>query len=356
MAEDSSSKRMPAADASLEAQRIALAPIVFQAARLLRDLGILQALRSQPGGMTLDELDGVVETSRYGVLILLEAGLAAGLVRVDGTRYFLMPPGVFILRDELTRINMDFVHDCCFQASHFLEDAIREGKPVGLNEVFGDWETIYPALCDLPEPARTSWFNFDHYYSDAAFPDALPIVFERKHRTLLDVGGNTGRWAFRCVDYSPEVSVTVLDLPRFVGIVEAAAEERGLRGRISTHPTNVLDSSGSWPEGFDAIWMSQFLVCFAEEEVTRLLQSAADVMSDKTTLYVLDNFWDRQASLAGAYCLQTFSMYFAFLANGYSRMYKASDIIEMAGVAGLEVERVVDDLGVCSSLLICRRR
>jgi hypothetical protein len=36
-------------------------------------------------------------------------------------------------------------------------------------------------------------------------------------------------------------------------------------------------------------------------------------------------------------------------------MYKASDIIRMLGAAGLEVERESAILGVCSSLLTCRK-
>jgi hypothetical protein len=79
-------------------------------------------------------------------------------------------------------------------------------------------------------------------------------------------------------------------------------------------------------------------------------------MNPKTTLYILDSFWDRQASEIGTYCLQTLSLYFTCLVNGCSRMYKASDIMQMVDAAGLKVERVIDNLGICSSLLICRTR
>ena len=48
--------------------------------------------------------------------------------------------------------------------------------------------------------------------------------------------------------------------------------------------------------------------------------------------------------------------YFTCLANGCSRMYKASDIAAMVEGAGMQVERVTGTLGICSSLMICRRR
>ncbi len=345
-----------ALEARFNAQQIALAPLVFQAARLLRDLGILKVLETTRTGLTLEEITEKVEASRYGVIVLLEAGLAAGVVRSEDNRYFLTMTGVYILGDELTRNNMDVVHHCCFQAMYYLEDAIRECEPVGLKKVFGDWETIYAALPALPEDARTSWFKWDHYYSDAAFAQALPIVFERGHRKLLDVGGNTGRWAIQCVNHSENVSVTVLDLPGLVAVAEQNIEERGLQERITTHAIDLLDGSNAFPEGFDAIWMSQFLVCFSEEDALELLKRAAAAMSQNTTLYILDNFWDRQEFEIASYCLQAFSLYFTCVANGRSRIKKASEIITMVAMAGLKVERVIDNLGICSSLLICGRR
>jgi SAM-dependent methyltransferase len=342
-------------DARLDAQKIAFGPLLFQAARLLRDLGILKLLRVARPGLTLDEITEKVDTSRYGVLVLLEAGLAAGMVRCEGERYLLTSTGAMILSDELTRINMDFVQHCCFQAMYYLEDAIREGRPAGLQKVFGDWDTIYPALPTLPEPARSSWYRWDHHYSSSAFPDALPIVFERRPRKLLDIGGNTGKWATQCARHSPEVAVTILDLPAVVAVALKNVVDLGLEGRIAVQATDLLDHSQAFPEGYDAIWMSQFLVCFAESDVAKLLERAAAALGPEGRLYILDTFWDRQAFEAATFSLQAISLYFTVLANGNSRMYKAADISAMLGAAGLKLEKIVDRLGLCSSLLVCRR-
>jgi ubiquinone/menaquinone biosynthesis C-methylase UbiE len=343
-------------EARFEAQKIAFGPLIFQAARLLRDLGILGALRPASSGLRLDEIVERVDASRYGVLVLLEAGLGAGLVRADGDRYLLTTTGAVILRDDLTRINMDFVHHGCFQAMYYLEDSIRRGAPAGLQKIFGDFKTIYPALSSLPEPVRESWFRWDHYYSDAAFAQALPIVFERSPRTLLDVGGNTGKWAIHCAQHSAEVSVTILDLPGQVAAAARSIEQLGLRSRITTQAIDLLDHTRPFPAGFDAIWMSQFLVCFSEADVLKLLERAAAAMGPDSALYILDTFWDRQEHAAAAFSLQAISLYFTCLANGTSRMYKYSDIAAMIETAGLKVEQVSDSLGICSSLLVCRRR
>jgi ubiquinone/menaquinone biosynthesis C-methylase UbiE len=341
-------------EARYEAQKIAFGPLIFQAARLLRELGILQALRGSRSGLTLDEIVGQVEVSRYGVLVLLEAGLGAGLLRADAGRYLMTSTGAMILKDELTRINMDFVHHGCFQAMFYLEDAIRRGEPAGLQKVFGDFKTIYPALSTLPDTARESWFRWDHYYSDAAFSQALPIVFEHAPRKLLDVGGNTGKWAMRCAQHSPDVSITILDLPGQLAVAERNIEQAGLEARITTQAVDLLDHARPFPAGFDAIWMSQFLVCFSEADVLRLLQRAAAALGPHGALYILDTFWDRQEHEVAAFSLQASSLYFTCLANGNSRMYKYSDLAAMLAAAGLRVEKVSGTLGICSSLLTCR--
>ena len=336
------------------AQRIAFGPLVFQAARLLRDLGILEALQSAASGLTPEEVARRVDVAPYGVTVLLEAGLAAGLVRASDDRYGLTEVGRCLLTDELTRVNLDVVQHCLYQALYYLEDSIRHGKPVGLEKVFGHQGTIYPALASLPEPARGSWFRWDHYFSDRAFPDALRRVFARPPRRLLDVGGNTAEWAMRCVEHSADVQVTIMDLPQVLVLAERAIAAKGLGARIDTHAMDLLDHARPFPRGFDAIWMSQLLVCFAEDDALRILQRARAAMDPAATLYVLDTFWDRQRHETGTFSLQLISLYFACLANGRSRMYTSTDVVRLVEAAGFRVERIADRLGVCSSLVTCR--
>lgn len=346
---------MSLAEARFEAQKLVFGPLLFQATRVLRELGILRALRAARGSLSLEEITAKAEVSRYGALVLLEAGLAAGVVRREGERYVLTKVGACILTDEITGVNLDVVQHCCFQASFYLEDSIREAKPVGLHKVFGDWETIYPALTRLPPAARDSWFKWDHYFSDAAFPEALPLVFERRPGKLLDIGGNTGEFAIACAAYSPDVQVTILDHPGQLEVARCNSAARGFKDRINVQPIDLLDHGKPYPRGYDAIWMSQFLVCFSEEDVVQLLRRAAAAMGPESRLYILDTFWDRQEAPASAYALQAISLYFTFLANGVSRMYKAADIIAMLQAAGLEVERESGILGICSTLLVCQR-
>jgi len=64
-----------ALQAKYEAQKIAFGPIMFQAAKALRDLGILELIKSKRKvGITQEEIAKELNLSVYGVKVLLEAG------------------------------------------------------------------------------------------------------------------------------------------------------------------------------------------------------------------------------------------------------------------------------------------
>lgn len=346
-------------DAMLAAQRIAFAPVMFQVARVMRNRGVLRALqRAGKRGRTAAEVARETGISAYGAKTLLEASLSFGLVeRSDdgGERYTITRTGLVIENDRMTRVNMDFIHDVCYEGMRFLDEAIEGGEPAGL-KVFGEWPTIYEGLSALPPKVRESWFAFDHFYSDSAFPAALPIVFEQRPRTLLDIGGNTGRWAIQCCTHDPDVRVTILDLPGQLEDARENVERHGLLGRIMGTPIDILDHSQPFPTGHDALWMSQFLVCFSEPDIVQILRRACAAMRDDAVLWILDTFWDRQANEVAVHCLHGSSLYFTCMANGNSRMYSAADMRRCIDEAGLRVEAEFDHLGLAHTLLRCRRR
>jgi ubiquinone/menaquinone biosynthesis C-methylase UbiE len=344
----------PAIKAKFEAQKIAFAPVMFQAARVLRELGILKAL--QDGGKEgagPEEIAGSLGLSRYGVEVLLDAGLSMGICRMKEEKYILTKTGHFILNDPLTIANMDFVHHVCYQPFFSLEESIVSGKPEGLR-VFGPWETIYPAVPVLPEKARESWYRFDHYYSDIVFPEVMPLIFSGKPATILDVGGNVGKFALMCAAYDPEVVVTIVDLPETLALARENAEAAGMSGRIRVEAADMLDPASSLPGTFDVIWMSQFLDCFSETEILDILQRAVKAMHPDSFLYILELFWDRQKYEASAYSLNATSLYFTCIANGNSRMYHSEDFLRLVSASGLVVEEITDQLGVSHTLLKCR--
>ena len=128
-----------------------------------------------------------------------------------------------------------------------LIDSIKTGNPTGL-KVFGEWDTVYEALTQLPEQVQNSWFAFDHFYSDYTFSEVLPMLLSDHVHHVLDVGGNTGKFAIKCAEYKENVSVTILD---HQGQLEKAIKEieaHGFSNRISGQALNLLDHSIPFPK------------------------------------------------------------------------------------------------------------
>ena len=350
-AEDTSS----AVEAQAEAQRIAFAPVVFQVCRLLRKYGLLeQVYRSRSAGLTLDEICAKAPLPRYGVKVLMEAGLGIGLFCVNDGRYTLTKLGYFILRDPMTHTNMDVVHDVCYRGMFHLDEALEQGRPAGL-QTLGEWKTLYEGLASLPPQVRQSWLTWDHFYSDLAFPAALPLVFADRPRRILDVGGNTGRFALRCVAHDPEVRVTIADLPQQLDLAREAVRQTGLAQRIEFSAVDLLDDAQPLPPGHDVIWMSQLLDCFSPPQIVSILRRCADALGQGGSVKILELLWDRQPNPTAAFCLQQTSLYFAYIANGNSQMYHSADLLRCISESGLTVVEQRDQVGQYHTWIKCRR-
>lgn len=143
-----------ALEAKIYAQQIAFAPIVFQATKSLRNLGILSIIKSEGrDGISFEKIVKKSNLSIYGVRVLVEAGLGIKLITLNDDKYKLTLAGYYILTDEMTIANLDFVHDICYKGMFDLEKSIATGKPTGLKEL-GEWNTVYEGLSSLTEQQR----------------------------------------------------------------------------------------------------------------------------------------------------------------------------------------------------------
>ena len=352
-----------AVDAKVEAQKIAFSPLTFQAIRAALELGIVRTVSDAGSeGISVQEIAKKCEISEYGAGVLCEMALGMGVLRFssdsgeDAEKYVLGKTGFFLLEDELTRVNFNFVNDICYSGALQLLESVKNGKPEGLR-VFGEqWTTIYEALSTLPPREKKSWFEFDHFYSDIAFPDALPIVFSSAVNHLVDIGGNTAKWAIACCSYNPNVRVSIVDLPGQTAVAEENAKNAGFSARISTVSGNVLDAETRLPDNADAFWMSQFLDCFSLKQITKILSKVHSAARADTDVYVLEPLWDKQKYAGESYALQATSLYFTCMANGNSKMYRFGELVHAIEAAGFSLKTAHHNLGSNSySLLVFRK-
>jgi len=344
-----------AVEAKSMAQYIAFSPYIFQATVALKDLGILTFIdKNRRKGVTLTEITDAVKQSEYGVSVLLDFALTCGLVTITDERYSLTKVAFFLLHDEMSIVNLEFTQHFGYQGLANLTESIKTGKPEGL-KVFGDWPTLYPHLPELPDKTRESWFAFDHFYSDHAFDEILPLVFKNKPKHIIDIGGNTGRFASKCLHHDKDVQVTIMDLPPQLAKAQENIDKQGLTSRFHQFPCDMLDPKQELATNADVVWMSQFLDCFSEPQIITILANVAKGISGDQRVLILETFWDAQKFDAAKFSLNATSLYFTCFANGNSRMYAADKFTDLVKDSGLIIEQRIDEIGLGHSLLVCRK-
>jgi len=324
----------------------AMAPFLFQAARAARDLGVLRAVRAR--AVTAAEVARTTTLPITSVEALLDACLAGNLVaEIAPDLWYLTTIGEVWLLDSQLAADTEFTHDVCWGGLADLSQALRTAQPIGLARL-GPWPTIYAGLAHLPAAIRTSWFTYDHFHSDSAFPAALASLASSSPQTLLDVGGNTGRFSRLALTRLPAVHVTLLDLPSQVR--EAEINVADFSERITCIGLDLLDHERPFPGNMDAVWMSQFLDCFSPDDVIALLRRARAALAPGGSVWVLEVCPDRQSEPAAATSLRLASLYFIALANGVSRFYRATMYRHLAQQAGLQVVSEIDGIGTAHTL------
>lgn len=317
------------------ALRIAHGPLLFQAARSARTLGVLDAFADAgPRGLDAASVAASTGLSAYAIRLLVDGCVSLDLLApVGDDLHRLTGVGMAFLRDTRVRVSTDFVHHVCHQGAFFLEDSLVHGEPRGL-ATLGPWDTVYQGIPHLPEPTRSSWYAYDHMYSDGVFARAVRYLGQCGARRVLDVGGNTGRFASLAAS---TMQVTILDHPDELAVARQNVDGLGVGDRVETVAIDLLDRHSAFPKGYDTVWISQVLDCFPEDDIVSILTRARESLDEGGRIYVVESFTDRQPTEAARVALYALSLYFACIANGTSRMYDAETLLRCAERAGLKV-------------------
>ncbi len=317
-----------------EAQKIAFAPLTFQAINSMLELGILKLIDLNPDC----DLESELNLSEYTVNTLLETAEAAGIVKREGRKYFVTALGKAFLYDEMTRVNFNFVKDVCYRGADKLTESFLNEKPEGLKE-YGFDGTIYPHISTLPEKMKTSWFEFDHYYSDNSFDIIYKIISPVEK--IYDIGANTGKFERVCLKYNSSQKLALIDLPQNIDVIKDEPELKG----CEFYPVDVLEKEQNLPKMSGAVIMSQFLDCFSKSQIEFILKKVSQASDDDIKIYILEPFIDRQKFAGAKFALVHTSLYFTCMANGCSKMYAFSDMEKIIEAAGLKINAVYDALG-----------
>lgn len=320
-----------------DAQKIIFAPLTFQAIGTMLETGILQSLDKTP--KTIQEIMQNLTLTEYTVRTLLEVAEVTDIVEKNEDKFQLTKTGECFLYDEMTKINFNFIKDCCYLGGSELTQSFLQEKPVGLKKFFVDSDTIYPHIPTLPEKFKKSWYEFDHYYSDNCFDIIYNIISAQNPEKIFDIGGNTGKFERVCLKNNPNIDITMLDLEENINAI------RNTLTGCKFHPINILDESQKLPEFSGAILMSQFLDCFSKNHIKSILSRIKNSSQAGTKIYILEPFTNNQVFDGAKLALTHTSLYFTCMANGYSKMYTIDEMLDIIKISGLNITNTYQSIG-----------
>ena len=226
-----------------EAQKIAFAPFIFQATATAKETGLLDTLGQSDTGLNIEELAQKSGLTLYAVRILTDILLTAKVIKKENQKYSLSLVGQCLIYDRMTEVNFDFTHHVNYKALSHTTEALKTGRPCGLQEFDRSWSTIYPHLKDLPEEVQKAWFAFDHFHSDQA---AIDLLKNREIRYFLDIGGNTGRFIHKALLNWTKARACLVDLPQQISLMRANTELKAFQDRIDDYPIDWLNDEASF--------------------------------------------------------------------------------------------------------------
>jgi len=333
-----------------DAQKLVFAPIAFQALASMLELGILKFLDTRPATET--EIISELNLDEYTTKTLLQIATLNNIVQKDKNIYSITKMGRMFLYDDMTKANFNYIKDVCYLGASELTNSFKDRQPRGLQKFVANYPTIYPALTALPEQMKNSWYEFDHLYSDSCFEEVFKIINE-KYNSIFDIGGNTGKFEALCLKHNKNFNITMLDLHENI---EKVKDDANLKN-CKFHPINVLTKNPGYPRiANSAVFMSQFLDCFAKQDIHKILTDLVSIMDNASAIYILEPYTDQQKFVGAEYALTHTSLYFTCMANGVSKFYTLNEMEELINGAGLKITKYFNDIGSYNyTLLECRK-
>ena len=278
---------------------------MFQASRVLRDSGILVCSWSKVEGWNW--IGWCCLKSQFAIVwcpVLLESGLVSDSFYF-GMKNIFYKTGHFILNDELTRVNMDFIHDVCYQGL-FSSIKVSEMKKNGRTKSIRYMNTIYQALSQLPDHVKKLVCIRSLLFWQC-FPEGTESCLFKIPVRLPDIGRIrvNGQWL---AAFNADVEVTIMDLPA-IGNSKKKIAEKQLLERVKFFTAKYP----RWKPGLSTgIWCNldePVSGLFSEKRNNFYLNACRKALSAKGKVFILEPFWDRQRFETTSFCLQQTSLY-----------------------------------------------
>ncbi len=259
-----------------------------RAIRSALDLGVIDTL-AELGPSAIDALARSHRIHPTGLKLLAQMLAANGVVRFEGGSMELTPAFLSALRfRDLLESRIAFA-DLVWPDIHTLFTPLLNDLPqfMARSKVFDLFR--YDRCFDLtPEniEATQSWTKFTTCLTKYEAGPALDEVGLDGVDDLIDMGGNTGEFAFRACQRRSTLQATVVDLP-----VVCELGRRRLAGsdearRIGFFPTDMR--GGALPAPADLVSFKSVLHDWPDAEARHLLTRAADLVRPGGRLLIFE--------------------------------------------------------------------
>lgn len=225
-----------------------LAPEAVQVMNLVAGSAIAQVLHAIAALHIADHLAGGARTAEevaelegshpQATYRLMRAAAAHGVLTHEGQRRFGLTRMGHLLCSGVPGSMRSFVllqaSRAFWQSWGLFPDAVRQGTSQAKNALGADLFTYYSRPENAEEAALFAEAMRDLY--GLVTQGAVAAIDTTGVSTVVDVGGNDGRFVLELMAADPRLRGQVLDLPHAVERARQEAEQRGLSARFSAVP------------------------------------------------------------------------------------------------------------------------
>jgi SAM-dependent methyltransferase len=242
-------------------------------------LGVFTPLKDGP--MTVADLARAIGVDPRKLRPLLYALVNAELLTHEGERFGNTPEAqVYLVRGEPAYVGS--VHELYADLWHA---ALQAGQSIGTGtpQVKHDFAT-------MSDDELGAFFRGLHAGALAVGRQlAARFGFERVS-TLLDVGGGSGGLAIAACQACPNLSATVVELPRIVPFAEDFVRKAGLIERIKVRASNVVEQA---PDGrFEVATLRNLVQVLGPEDARRAVSNIGQALAPGGLLVIVGHVLD----------------------------------------------------------------
>ena len=183
-----------------------------------------------------------------------------------------------------------------------------------------------------------------HERSRYLIPKITRHITLKKTRSLLDLGGGAGSYAFALVRKTPGLQATIFDRSVTTKVALDMARRGGLAKRVSVIGGDLFEQDYGGP--YDAVFYSNVIHIYGHQENLRILRKVKRALRPGGRLIIVEYFLERDRTRPRDASLFNLMMYL-FTPSG--RCYTWGEVtrwLRGIGFSGFRRVRVTDKVGI----------